>query len=270
MIARSKARKQGSGVAEFFRSSRVQWACSGLVFLLGAVVLGRSLFGPTSAERSDPGQSMPLTRSVSGAWVALGPQPANRRAGPGSRGEFASRGPRRRASADHSGHREQGGDRRSETSPNSSQPFAGESEESPVRADPAPRRQPEPGKRPAKTVLREIEVEDGDSFWTIAERTLGRGVEWPRIAALNPDVDPERLREGMRLKVPVTAEGAVSQPVRKDPQKSRKHVVAPGESLSVIANRYRPGESWEWLYEANRDAIPNPEVVPTGTTLVIR
>ena len=49
----------------------------------------------------------------------------------------------------------------------------------------------------------EVEVQDGDSLWRLARRHLGQGHLWPRIAAANPDVDPDRLRVGTRLRVPV-------------------------------------------------------------------
>lgn len=50
------------------------------------------------------------------------------------------------------------------------------------------------------------------------------------------------------------------------------HVVAPGEWLSTLANRYYGNSSpdyWRLIYEANSDKIDNPDNIPVGTELVI-
>jgi nucleoid-associated protein YgaU len=45
-------------------------------------------------------------------------------------------------------------------------------------------------------------VRAGDSLWKIAQHALGDGERWREIAALNPEVDPSRIREGQSLRLP--------------------------------------------------------------------
>jgi nucleoid-associated protein YgaU len=45
-------------------------------------------------------------------------------------------------------------------------------------------------------------VRAGDSLWKIAQRALGDGERWREIAALNPEIDPSRIREGQSLRLP--------------------------------------------------------------------
>ncbi len=45
-------------------------------------------------------------------------------------------------------------------------------------------------------------VKAGDTLSQIAKRTLGDASRWRELAALNPGVDPAKLRVGVQLKVP--------------------------------------------------------------------
>ena len=48
-----------------------------------------------------------------------------------------------------------------------------------------------------------VRVRRGDSLWRIAKRYLGRGNNWPKIAAVNPELaDPNRIRAGQLLRLP--------------------------------------------------------------------
>ena len=50
----------------------------------------------------------------------------------------------------------------------------------------------------------------------------------------------------------------------------RTHVVQPGDTLSRIAQRYYGnGRRWNEILAANKAAIPNPDRLAIGTTLVI-
>ncbi len=54
----------------------------------------------------------------------------------------------------------------------------------------------------AKRAHRTWTVGKGESLWKIAERALGKGERWREIVALNPGLDPGRLREGSVLRLP--------------------------------------------------------------------
>lgn len=56
-------------------------------------------------------------------------------------------------------------------------------------------------------------VKKGDSLWTIARRVLGRGARWREIYELNRDVlkDPDNLRPGLQLKLPIRDQGTASR-----------------------------------------------------------
>lgn len=93
-----------------------------------------------------------------------------------------------------------------------------------------------PGERVA---FHEHVVAAGETLWSIARR-YGVGVE--EIQAANPSVEPRRMRVGTALVVPRSAsrgaaDSSGGQGVAAAP-KSRVHVVAPGESLWLIARRY--------------------------------
>jgi peptidoglycan DL-endopeptidase LytF len=60
-------------------------------------------------------------------------------------------------------------------------------------------------------------VKRGESLWAIAESQLGDGDRYTEIAALNPQIDPNRLVVGARLRLPATstrpaAAGGARQP----------------------------------------------------------
>jgi nucleoid-associated protein YgaU len=60
-------------------------------------------------------------------------------------------------------------------------------------------------------------VGPGESLWRIAERALGDGNRWREIAALNPEVNPDRLSTGTVLVLPAGA----SAPARTSPAPKR-------------------------------------------------
>jgi nucleoid-associated protein YgaU len=115
-------------------------------------------------------------------------------------------------------------------------------------------------------------VRTGDDLWSLAEHYYGRGQEWRRIAAANPDRltgGPDRLTVGWRLVVPEdgradgpkggSAEGG------DDPASVR---VRSGDTLTSIAERAL-GDAGRWteLYRANRDQLSDPDELPVGLSL---
>jgi len=127
----------------------------------------------------------------------------------------------------------------------------------------APRREPSP-------VPNSWTVEKGDRLWTIAEKTLGAGSRFEEIVSLNPGIDPGRLTPGQVLRLPAHKGVAAKSPVVKNsPTTTRYHVVASGENLSSIAQRYYSSPDWKLIYEANSDRLSSPDRIAEGLRLVI-
>ena len=77
---------------------------------------------------------------------------------------------------------------------------------------------------------------------------------------------------------PAAAAATVSRPRPAAPAANRprpaasgrRHTVAAGETLAVIAAKYYgAGASWQRIYEANRDRLSSPQMIQSGMTLVI-
>jgi LysM repeat protein len=101
-------------------------------------------------------------------------------------------------------------------------------------------------------------VRPGDTLSAIAA-VLGVHGGWYALYAANRKAvgpDPDTLRSGITLKLPGT-----TAPVR--------YTVAPGDTLSSIAEALAVPGSWQALYAANRRVIgPNPDLIRTSTVLV--
>ncbi len=109
-------------------------------------------------------------------------------------------------------------------------------------------------------------VQPGDNLSRIAQRY---GVEPAQLAAVNGITNPNRVLIGQRLIIP-TADTAAFAPASAAttadaplPGAGGYHVVAPGDSLSVIARRY--GMSMDDLMRLNR--IANPNTIYVGQQL---
>jgi nucleoid-associated protein YgaU len=109
-------------------------------------------------------------------------------------------------------------------------------------------------------------VETGDDLWSLAEHYYGRGQDWRRIAAANPDLltgGPDRLRVGWRLVVP---DARTEDARHADESPSVR--VRYGDTLSSIADRnLGDADRWDELYRANRDQLSDPDVLPVGLSL---
>jgi len=78
------------------------------------------------------------------------------------------------------------------------------------------------------------------------------------------------------VRTPARATATVEQArtdalVRRDAQPAtRSYTVQPGDTLSSIAERYyhNPGD-WQWIYNANRSTISNPDSIYAGERLTI-
>ncbi len=123
-----------------------------------------------------------------------------------------------------------------------------------------------PTVRQSTGAARSYVVKSGDTLGEIARRELGASARWTEIAALNGNLDPKRLRNGMTLKLPVgpaaTGAGAGAPNVAAAPARTntaaRNYTVRSGDTLSAIAAR-ELGSAERW----NEIAALNPRLDPT-------
>ena len=153
----------------------------------------------------------------------------------------------------------------------------------------APTLMPEPETRPVSAgtarLSRTVEyvVQPDDSMWTIAQRWFGDPTRWREIASGNPDINPDRLRVGQRIQLPVREDTrtvglnrAVSIPAATSMTpvaagSERYYTVRSGDTLSTIAEaQYRTQSRWPEIYQANRTAIGgSPDKLQVGMKLRI-
>jgi LysM repeat protein len=96
-------------------------------------------------------------------------------------------------------------------------------------------------------------VKAGDNLYRIG---LAYGISWVQIAEANGIVNPNQIKQGQELKIPVNTPG---------PQAQFTHDVKAGETLFLISVRY--GVLWTAIAEANE--IESPYVILPGQTLII-
>jgi LysM repeat protein len=96
-------------------------------------------------------------------------------------------------------------------------------------------------------------VKAGDNLYRIG---LAYGISWVQIAEANGIVNPNQIKVGDVLKIPVSTPG---------PTPDFTHLVKAGETLFQISLRY--GVSWTAIAEKNN--IQSPYVIYVGQTLVI-
>ena len=117
--------------------------------------------------------------------------------------------------------------------------------------------------------VREHTVQPGETLSSIALATYGESRHYLAIEKANPDLDPKRMRPGMKIKLPDPAavkaevsaravgparQTATQQQATIDP--AREYRVQPGDSLYKISLRlYGRGDKADALYQANRAAI---------------
>ncbi|GAB2593336.1 LysM peptidoglycan-binding domain-containing protein [Microlunatus antarcticus] len=138
----------------------------------------------------------------------------------------------------------------------------------PVEADPTARAAPVPLSAPSGRRERAHVVRAGDDLWSLAQQYYGRGQDWRRIAAANPDRltgGPDRLEVGWRLVVP---DDGRADDARRGDEAPRTVRVRSGDTLTSVAEReLGDAERWTELYRANRDQLSDPDDLPIGLSL---
>ncbi|MBK6671911.1 MAG: LysM peptidoglycan-binding domain-containing protein [Actinobacteria bacterium] len=132
-----------------------------------------------------------------------------------------------------------------------------------------------------------IEVERGDSPWSLAEAHLGDGLRWRELYEINrglpqPDgrswTNPELIVPGWQLRLPSAAHLPTPQsPIEPTEAADVVHVVQRGDTLSSIADQYLGDPTrYPELFEANSDRIQpdgrqltDPNLIVVGWNLVI-
>jgi nucleoid-associated protein YgaU len=132
--------------------------------------------------------------------------------------------------------------------------------------------------------LREYKVKRGDTLGAIARREMGSSQRWQEIAALNGGIDPQRVREGMLLKLPAGS-GKVAKPSSAAPAAKSKpaaaaaaktpmtsgtagesYTIRSGDTLGEIARRTL-GSSGRWREIAALNPSLDPSRLSVGTKL---
>jgi Tfp pilus assembly protein FimV len=135
----------------------------------------------------------------------------------------------------------------------------------------------------------EYVIIEGDTFETIAQKKLGSKTFAHLIADANPDVKPTALRVGKTIKMPskpekkeetvVKAPEVIVTPLPPEPAKKvavetignqKIYTVQSGDTLSGISSKvYNTSRHYQKIYEANKDAIADPNMLQVGSKLVM-
>lgn len=140
----------------------------------------------------------------------------------------------------------------------------------------APTEQHAPAKKQAAT--RPYTVKQGDSLWTIAEKTLGDGERYPEIVALNRarlGDRPDFLQVGWKLTVPDLGRTDTSHDDGGD--EHTRYTVRKGDTLRGIAKATLGDEDrYGEIFKASRDTVQpggyrltDPDQIDVGWTLTI-
>lgn len=118
--------------------------------------------------------------------------------------------------------------------------------------------------KPAPATGRTYLVKSGETLGEIASRELGSFARWSEIAQLNGNLDPKKVRAGMKLALPadaktpaVTQKSAAKVNGRGESMPGGSYVVRSGDTLSGIAAKVLGNEGrWPEI------AVLNPGVDP--------
>jgi nucleoid-associated protein YgaU len=109
-----------------------------------------------------------------------------------------------------------------------------------------------------------VQVQRGDSWWSLAGHYLGSGARWPELRNLNGAADqlPKLLREGAVIRVPASVTQGPTTP-------GSRVTVRPGDSLWSLARAHLGhGSAWGCLASANPE-VTNYTKLPVGSVLAL-
>ena len=117
-------------------------------------------------------------------------------------------------------------------------------------------------------------VKAGEHLWSIAETYYHSGYNWVDIAAANSLTNANVVTEGQELTIPrigVKETTVVTAPAQMAPTiMDNQYTVVKGDSLWNISVRaYGDGYAWPKVWEANKTAVPNPDIVEVGSQLTL-
>ena len=118
-------------------------------------------------------------------------------------------------------------------------------------------------------------IRSGDSFQSIARARFGRSSLWTVVARANPTVDPNRIRAGMVIRLPLDPGNIQGIPedetiAAESESPTIEYTVQSGDTLSEIAAKFYGSPRFtDFLFEANRDRLRSPAAIRLGQTLLI-
>lgn len=164
-------------------------------------------------------------------------------------------------------------------------------------SDPTPVERPRGGATPGDDGsrveaprFREYTVGTNETLQRIALREYGTVTLWTAIAQANPLLDPNRLRAGRVIRLPVDPYNVQGRVVTgddsgdADPEETGagrggppveapsviEYRVVRGDTLGGIATRFYGSSRWtDFLFQANRDRLSSPGAIRIGQTLMI-
>ena len=135
-----------------------------------------------------------------------------------------------------------------------------------------------PTAAPASTTGPQWPVEDGDTLWSIADRTLGDPLRYEEIFELNQNtVQPDGgrlatsdtwLEVGWILRLPTDAKAAAPQPANTPATENTTVTVRPGDTLSQIALDHLD-DATRYPELAALNQIADPDDISVGQMIVI-
>ncbi|OIP57736.1 MAG: hypothetical protein COX79_04485 [Candidatus Levybacteria bacterium CG_4_10_14_0_2_um_filter_36_16] len=118
---------------------------------------------------------------------------------------------------------------------------------------------------------KEYIVAEGDSLWSIAEKTYQNGFAWTEIAKANNIKTPDMIEKGTKLLLP--SNNAIKKTIPSPPNNNQKetikgtsYTVVSGDNLWDISVRaYADGYKWPEIARVNN--LTNPDLIHSGNTL---
>ncbi len=115
--------------------------------------------------------------------------------------------------------------------------------------------------------LKKYIIKESDSLWIIAENVYGSGFNAYDIAEVNKIENPDIIEIGQEIILPniEAKQTTVGETLSLD---SESYTVLQGDSLWIIAQKVY-GDPYKWVNIAQKNNIPNPDLIYPATNLII-